>query len=116
MVSPYSQWLFLITDQTDTDPSIFLPTVEDGQNVAFLYNNSDPVTANVTRVGDQNNLKCVTSAMIETYVLALHQVIRAEETRYFQTTEDDWSRSKPSTRDRSNEIYRTLKVCAFSIL
>lgn len=103
MVNPYSQWLFVITDETD--PSIFLPTIDDGQNISFLYNTSK-ATNSSTHV--QQNLTCYASTLFDVYVKALHQVIRAEETQYFQTTEDDWSRSKPSAGDRSNEVYRTL--------
>lgn len=110
MVNPYSQWLFLITDSTD--PSIFLPTVDDGQNISFLYNTSNYETSGNTNSSSErsNDLQCYTSTILQVYVKALHQVIREEETRYFQTTEDDWSRSKPSAGDRRNSIYQTLQV------
>lgn len=118
MVNPYAQWLFLITDQTDV--SIFLPTVDDGQNISFMYNASETETNSSSSSGTQNNntLTCYTSTLLQTYMQALHQVIRTEETRYFQTTEDDWSRSKPSAGDRANEVYRTIQVSLlhFSIL
>ncbi|XP_032780449.2 ionotropic receptor 93a [Daphnia magna] len=108
MVNPYSQWLFLVTDSID--PSIFLPTVEDGQNISFLYNASEAGASDSTSSKDeQNNLSCYSSRLLEAYVNALHQVIRSEETRYFQTTEDDWSRSKPSAGDRRNDVFQTLQ-------
>lgn len=109
MVNPYSQWLFLVTDSID--PSIFLPTVEDGQNISFLYNASEAGASDSTSSKDeQNDLSCYSYRLLEAYVNALHQVIRSEETRYFQTTEDDWSRSKPSAGDRRNDVFQTLQV------
>ncbi|EFX89958.1 hypothetical protein DAPPUDRAFT_309629 [Daphnia pulex] len=109
LVNPYSQWLFLITDSTD--PAIFLPNVEDGQNISFLYNISDiETTANANSSSERvNDLPCYTSNLLQVYVKALHQLIREEETHYFQTTEDDWIRSKPSAGDRRNNIFRTLQ-------
>lgn len=109
-MNPYSQWLFLITDSTD--PAIFLPNVDDGQNISFLYNISDfDTSVNTSSPAERvNDLQCFTSNLLQVYVKALHQVIREEETHYFQTTEDDWSRSKPSAGDRRNNIYRTLQV------
>lgn len=89
------------------DPSIFLPTVDDGQNVAFLFNASNPVESNEA---SRDNLRCIIRTVLKLYIDALHQIIRAEETRYFQTTEDDWSRSKPSADDRTNEVYRAVQV------
>lgn len=105
LVDPNSQWLFLITDQTDA--SIFLPTVNDGENVAFLFNTSS--TEDLAEE-QRDNMKCVIRIILKLYIDTLHQVIRAEETRYFQTTEDDWNRSKPSATDRNNEVYRGIKV------
>ena len=109
MVDPNSQWLFLITDQMD--PSIFLPTIDDGQNVAFLFN-----TSSTDVIGDRDNIKCVTRTILKLYIDTLHQVIRAEEARYFQTTEDDWSRSKPSANDRNNEVYKGVQVYVLSLI
>jgi hypothetical protein len=113
LVNPYSQWLVLITDSTD--PTIFLPNVEDGQNIYFLYNIFDiETTANANSSSERvNDLPCYTSNLLQVYMKALHQVIREEETHYFQTTEDDWNRSKPSAGDRRNNIFRTLQVNRF---
>ena len=115
MVNPYSQWLFLLTD-SQSDTSIFLPTIDDGQNVSFMFNLTDSDILNATASSPQrqsNNLTCYATNLLDTYIKALHQVIRAEEARYFQTTEDDWKRSKPRPGDRSNEVYKTLKVCNY---
>lgn len=88
------------------DPSIFLPTIDDGQNVAFLFNSS----SSTGFIGERDIIKCVVRTILKLYIDTLHQVIRAEEARYFQTTEDDWSRSKPSASDRSNEVYSGIQV------
>ncbi len=113
LVNPYSRWLFLITDSTD--PAIFLPNVDEGQNISFLYNISDVETSvNASSPSERaNDLPCYTSNLLQVYVKALHQVIREEETHYFQTTEDDWNRSKPSAGDRRNNIFQTLQVNRF---
>ena len=109
MVNPYSQWLFLITGESD--PSIFLPVVDDGENVSFMYNTTgENGRPNTTSALARQDISCYTSVLLDVYIQALHQVLRAEETRYFQTTEDDWSRTKPSAGDRSNEVYKTLNV------
>lgn len=117
MVNPYSQWLFLLTD-SQSDTSIFLPTIDDGQNVSFMFNISDYDMGNTNSSSKRqpSNLTCYANSILDTYITALHQVIRAEETRYFQTTEEDWKRSKPRPGDRSNEVYKTLKVSSLMLV
>ena len=112
MTDQNAQWLFLMTDiEGEADPAVFLSTYDDGQNVAFLFNVSTTDGRNkVNPAANENSLSCIVSAVIRLYVDALHQAIRAEETRYYQTTETDWVRKKPSAGDRSNEIFRAFKV------
>lgn len=112
MVTSKAQWLFLLTDKGgEPDPSVFLSNYEDGQNLAFLFNTSTAEEREKQRPDSQeNNINCMISSILEIYVEALHQVIRTEETRYYQTTETDWARNKPSPGDRSNEVFRTFQV------
>jgi hypothetical protein len=128
MLNYQSQWLFLLTDNDGLgDPNLFIPTVEDGQNLSFLYNSTiqgkideegDLVEGNTDVIEKPNTLNCFAEGLLNTYIMALHQVIRAEEARYFITGENEWARTKPSARGRTNDAYQTMRVSrlfAFSL-
>lgn len=128
MLNYQSQWLLLLTDNDGLgDPNLFIPTVEDGQNLSFLYNSTiqgkideegDLVEGNTDVIEKPNTLNCFAEGLLNTYIMALHQVIRAEEARYFITGENEWARTKPSARGRTNDAYQTMRVSrlfAFSL-
>ena len=93
MLNYQAQWLCLLTDNDGVgDPNLFIPTVEDGQNLSFLYNTSiqgkldndgDLIEGNTDINEPPNTLNCYAEALLHTYVTALHQVIRSEEVRRF---------------------------------
>ena len=77
----------------------------------FNATDFDLINVNASSLQRQkNDLTCYANNVFNIYIRVLHQVIRAEETRYFQMTEDDWKRSKPKPGDRSNKVYKSLKV------
>lgn len=105
LVNTDSQWLFLLTDTPNTtDVSAFLPNYAEGQNIAFIFNTSDSSTLS------QNNFNCFIKKLFQLYVNTVHATLRSEETRYFQSTEDEWKRSKPSVNDRNNNFVQNFKV------
>lgn len=107
-----AQWLFLLTD-TDglADPSAFSSVYEDGQNLSFMYNTStvEEMLKQPENM-QENSIYCLAKSLLQVQMAALHQVIRTEETRYFQTTETDWIKAKPSAGGRSNDVFRVFKV------
>lgn len=105
LTNPEASWLFLLTDEANTtDPSVFLPLTGEGNNLAFLFNTSSPMQDTI------NKRSCLAQTAFNMYAQSLAQVIREEETRYFQSTEDEWSRTKPSSGDRHNKVFNAFKV------
>lgn len=90
-------------DPNIADTRIFIPIVNDGQNLAFLFNTSS-VTEQKTELWE-----CFLTQLIKLCIESAYEVIKAEETTYFQTfaTEDGYS---PSISNRNNDIFKTLKV------
>jgi hypothetical protein len=113
MASPDASWLFVLTDGANkSDASAFLPSIVEGQNVAFLFNTSDSMINEST----PNLLSCMARTVLDTYARSLYGALRAEEERYFQTTEEEWIRSRPSGGDRNNNVFRSFKVKRWMIL
>ena len=110
-----AQWLFILTDiEGKADPSAFASVYEDGQNLSFMYNISTIEEGlNEPDIMKENSIYCLAKALLEVQMAALHQTIRTEETRYFQTTETDWIKAKPSAGGRSNDVFRVFKVVYF---
>ena len=100
-----SQWLFVMMDDANVaNPATFMSVVPADENVAFLFNTSD--TTNAT----QNELPCFVSAMLQSYINALHKIIRQEEADYFKLTAKQWLQWKPSDNERVGSVFYLLKV------
>lgn len=108
LVNIDSSWLFLLTDEAnESQPSVFLSSIGQGHNAAFLFNTSSTTSSSMSRM---EQLSCLARVLFELYSRTLYQVIRAEEERYFKTNEEQWLSSKPSTSDRNNEAFRVFQV------
>jgi hypothetical protein len=106
MASTDASWLFVLTDGANkNDASAFLPSIVEGQNTAFLFNTSGSMVESTP-----NLLSCTARTVLDTYARSLYGVVRAEEERYLQTTEEEWLRSRPSGGDRNNNVFRSFKV------
>lgn len=95
-----SQWIYIISDtnfQTHNISAI-VPLIEEGNNVAFIYN--------YTRIGDEciGGLKCHSNELLRAFVLALSKAIREEASMYGSISDEEWEIIRPSKQERRDGI------------
>lgn len=72
--------------------------IEEGNNVAFIYN--------YTRGGDEcvSGLKCHANELLRSFVLGLSKAIREENAIYGQISDEEWEIVRPSKKERRDGI------------
>ena len=100
MVDTGSQWFYVISDTNYLDNNItaITPLIEEGNNVAFIYNftrsDSDCATG----------LKCHANELLKSFVLGLSKAIREETSVYGQISDEEWEIVRPSKKERRDGI------------
>jgi glutamate receptor, ionotropic, invertebrate len=86
------------TDFIHSNFSAVTPLIEEGNNIAFIYN--------FTRAGDEcvTGLSCHSNELLKSFVLGLSKAIRDENAVYGQISDEEWEIIRPSKRQRRDDI------------
>ncbi|XP_037067958.1 ionotropic receptor 93a-like [Pollicipes pollicipes] len=104
LMVPETQWLIVFWDTTQQDTNMlqFLPDVEDGENLSFLFNASKKGECQV-------NDTC----LLETVTLALLEAMDEQHGREWQlrvnVDEDEWQELKPTDAERSYRYMESMR-------
>ena len=100
MVDTAAQWLYVVSDTNFLNHNIssIIPLIEEGNNVAFIYN--------FTRGGDEcvTGVKCHSNELLRSFVLGLSKAIREETAVYGQISDEEWEIVRPTKKDRRDSI------------
>jgi glutamate receptor, ionotropic, invertebrate len=100
MVDTESQWFYVISDTNYIQDNITMvtPLIEEGNNVAFIYN--------YTKTSDEcvTGIKCHANELLKSFVLGLSRSIREEHAVYQQISDEEWEIVRPSKRQRRRDI------------
>jgi ionotropic glutamate receptor len=100
MVNTFAQWFYVVsdTDHKHSNISSITTLIEEGNNVAFIYN--------YTRDSDdcESSIKCHVNEMLSSFVLGLSQAIRSELAIYGQISDEEWEIIRPSKTERRNTV------------
>lgn len=94
MVGTASQWFYVVSDTNYEQHNIsaITPLIEEGNNIAFIYN--------YTRTGDDcvSGVVCHANELLKSFVLGLSKAIREEAAVYGQISDEEWEIVRPSKR------------------
>ncbi|XP_069170054.1 ionotropic receptor 93a isoform X2 [Procambarus clarkii] len=102
-----NQWLFVVPDSHSLkyDMYGYLNTMQDGDNLAFVYNMSQ--LSPVTPCND--GFECYMELLIKQYATELSSALTKELELYNQVSEEEWGEMKPSPASRSATIVSMIK-------
>jgi glutamate receptor, ionotropic, invertebrate len=96
MVDTASQWFYVVSDTNFEQHNIsaITPLIEEGNNIAFIYN--------YTRSGDEcvSGVVCHANELLNSFVLGLSKAIREETAVYGQISDEEWEIVRPSKRGK----------------
>lgn len=94
MVDTASQWFYVVSDSNSERHNIsaISPLIEEGNNVAFIYN--------FTRAGDDcvGGIQCHANELLKSFVLGLAKAIREEASVYGQISDEEWEIVRPTKK------------------
>jgi hypothetical protein len=100
MVETDAQWFYVVSDTNYRRDNISMvsPLIDEGNNIAFVYN--------FTRSNDEcvSGIKCHANELLKSFVLGLSRAIREENAIYQQISDEEWEIVRPSKRQRRAEI------------
>lgn len=99
MVDTFSQWFYVVSDTNFNNHNIsaISPLIEEGNNVAFIYN--------FTRFGDEcvSGVQCHANELLKSFVLGLSKAIREETSVYGQISDEEWEIVRPTKKGEHEE-------------
>lgn len=100
MADTGSQWFYIVSDTNYLNHNIssIKTLIEEGNNIAFIYN--------FTRGGGDcvSGLKCHANEILRSFVLGLSKAIREETAIYGQISEEEWEIVRPTKKERRDGI------------
>lgn len=97
-------WFYVVSDTNFLSHNIssITPLIEEGNNIAFIYN--------YTRSGEecQSGLKCHANEMLRSFVLGLSKAIREENAVYGQISDEEWEIVRPTKQERRDDILQFM--------
>lgn len=131
MVDTFSQWLYVVSDTNflQNNISSVLPLIEEGNNIAFIYNltktGSDCVvhilnsiylkimnSALTLFLNLQTGIKCHANEILQAFVLGLSRTIKEEKAIYGQISDEEWEVIRMTKRDKRDAMLTSM----FSLL
>ncbi|XP_039283032.1 LOW QUALITY PROTEIN: ionotropic receptor 93a [Nilaparvata lugens] len=105
LLDPTTQWLFVLSDVGDSENvTEFAYLLDEGQNIAFVYNNTSEKLA----CGD-SRISCHVEEIMLSIGLALQKSVLAELELSEQVSEEEWDAIKPSKSDRRATLLSSIK-------
>jgi ionotropic glutamate receptor len=100
MVNTFSQWFYVVSDTNYKNNNISIVTtlIEEGNNIAFIYNYTKDTDECVS------GIKCHSNEILRAFVLGLSQAIREEVAVYGQISDEEWEIIRPTKPERRNNI------------
>jgi glutamate receptor, ionotropic, invertebrate len=100
MVDTFAQWFYVVSDTNYIRNNISSITslIEEGNNIAFIYN--------YTRGENDctSGVKCLCNELLRSFVLGLSRAIREEMAVYGQISDEEWEIIRPSKKERRDSI------------
>src|SRR5690349_21164071 len=97
-------WFYVVSDTNFLSHNIssVTPLIEEGNNIAFIYN--------FTRGGEEcrSGLKCHSNELLKSFVLGLSKAIREENAVYGQISDEEWEIVRPSKKERRDGILKFM--------
>uniref|UniRef100_A0A4Y0BNW6 Ionotropic glutamate receptor C-terminal domain-containing protein n=1 Tax=Anopheles funestus TaxID=62324 RepID=A0A4Y0BNW6_ANOFN len=105
LVNPFSQWLYLIpnTEKTNSDFFTYSTIINEGDNVAFVYNNANKA---------QNcsvSVLCYMESYLLHFIRSLSKLIREEQIVFGQISDEEWEIIRPSKQERKAKFLNMIK-------
>uniref|UniRef100_A0A182QEU3 Ionotropic glutamate receptor C-terminal domain-containing protein n=1 Tax=Anopheles farauti TaxID=69004 RepID=A0A182QEU3_9DIPT len=106
LVNPSSQWLYLLpsTEKTSSDFTTSATIINEGDNVAFVYNSASKA---------QNcsvSVLCYMEAYILHFIRSLSKLIREEQVVFGQISDEEWEIIRPSKQERKNKFLQMIRT------
>ncbi|KAG5667976.1 hypothetical protein PVAND_015934 [Polypedilum vanderplanki] len=100
MVNTFSQWFYVVSDTNykSGNMSTVLSLLEEGNNIAFIYNYTSDNGECVS------GIKCHSNEILRAFTLGLSQAIREELAVYGQISDEEWEIIRPSKVERRGSI------------
>lgn len=100
MADTAAQWFYIVSDTNYINHNIssIKNLIEEGNNLAFIYN--------YTRGGEECvfGLKCHSNEILRSFVLGLSKAIREETAIYGQISDEEWEIVRPTKKERRDGI------------
>lgn len=100
MVHTMAQWFYVVSDTNylSNNISSTKSLIEEGNNIAFIYN--------YTKQNDEcvSGIKCHANEILRAFVLGLSRAIREEIAIYGQISDEEWEIIRPSKKERRDSI------------
>jgi glutamate receptor, ionotropic, invertebrate len=94
MVDTAAQWFYVVSDTNFLNHNItaISPLIEEGNNVAFIYN--------FTRGGEDcsGGVQCHANELLKSFVLGLSKAIKQEAAVYGQISDEEWEIVRPTKK------------------
>uniref|UniRef100_A0A336KK94 CSON009436 protein n=1 Tax=Culicoides sonorensis TaxID=179676 RepID=A0A336KK94_CULSO len=100
LVNTFTQWLYVVSDTNfnNNNISMVAPMIDEGHNVAFIFNNT---RSDSTCVG---GLHCHCAELLRAFVLGLSKMIKEEQAVYGQISDEEWEVIRPTKSERRDTI------------
>ncbi|XP_050089824.1 ionotropic receptor 93a-like [Anopheles aquasalis] len=105
LVNPSSQWLYLlpVTDANDASFTSTSTIINEGDNVAFVYNTEHKST-NCTA-----NILCYMESFLLHFIRSLSKLIREEQVVFGQISDEEWEIIRPSKAERKKKMLQMIQ-------
>ncbi|GLV41761.1 Ionotropic receptor 93a [Carabus blaptoides fortunei] len=106
LVTPYSQWLYVISDTNENrmDISTLRNLIGEGDNVAFVYN----VTTNSASC--TKGIHCHCEELLEAFMKSLESAIQDEISISSQVSDEEWEAIRPTKPERRDSLLQGVKT------
>ncbi|XP_053678178.1 ionotropic receptor 93a [Anopheles nili] len=110
LVNPSAQWLYLLpyTDQFSSNFTSSSTIINEGDNVAFVYN------AGSTGQNCTVNVLCYMEKYLLHFIRSISKLIREEQVVFGQISDEEWEIIRPTKMERKNKILAMIKAAITS--
>ncbi|XP_030750228.1 ionotropic receptor 93a [Sitophilus oryzae] len=105
LVDTLNQWLYVISDTTNKITGLmrFKRLLKEGDNVAFIYNNT------ISKKSCKGGMMCHIEEILAGFTKSLDSAIVDEFETAAQVSEEEWEAIRPTKQDRKNDLLEKMK-------